>query len=302
MRKYILVLLGFFVVYLSDAYPFREPGDSVSVVLLGTGTPRPDPGASGPATAVVIGKKVLVFDAGAGVEVQLRKANLPIKGVTALFITHLHSDHTIGYPDLIFTSWVMGRKQPMDVYGPVGLKYMTKHLIKAYKEDIDIRINGLEHGSRDGYKVKVHEIDTGIVYQSDGVSVEAIPVLHGNWKKAYAYKVVTPQKTIVISGDTRYCPLLEQKSKNVDILIHEVYPENEREPEKRDGGSTWPQYLLSFHTSEAELGKLASVANPKLLILYHIVRHKTTDEKLIEGIKNAGFTGKVIVGKDLNVF
>ncbi len=117
---------------------------TTKVILLGTGTPYPDPATSGPATAVVVDGRVLLFDAGPGVMRRLKAANLPISGPEALFITHLHSDHTLGYADLILTSWVMRRRAPFPVYGPRGLRRMTRHLLAAYSEDIDIRENGLE--------------------------------------------------------------------------------------------------------------------------------------------------------------
>ena len=138
-----------------------KTAEKTAVVLLGTGTPRPDPKASGPATAVLVGSRVFVVDAGPGTERQLAAAKLPINGVTALFITHLHSDHTLGYPDLILTSWVMGRTKPFPVYGPRGLQRMTDHLLAAFAEDIQIRTEGLEHKSPNGYKVNVHEITRG---------------------------------------------------------------------------------------------------------------------------------------------
>jgi ribonuclease BN (tRNA processing enzyme) len=122
------------------------------VILLGTGTPYPDPAASGPATAVVVGGRVFLFDAGPGVMRRLRAANLPVNGPEALFITHLHSDHTLGYADLILTSWMMRRRAPFPVYGPRGLQRMTSHLLAAYSEDIEIRENGLEHEVAGGYR------------------------------------------------------------------------------------------------------------------------------------------------------
>ena len=114
------------------------------IVLLGTGTPYPDPHAFGPATAVVVGKRVFLFDAGAGVMRQVNAAGLPLTGPEATFITHLHSDHTLGYPDLILTSWIMQRQKPLEVYGPVGLRRMTNHLLAAFSEDIEVRTRGLE--------------------------------------------------------------------------------------------------------------------------------------------------------------
>ena len=274
--------------------------DSTVVVLLGTGMPRPNPNAASPATAVIYGKYVFLFDAGSCVERQLAAANLPINGVTALFITHLHSDHTLGYPDLIFTSWVMGRKNPMPAYGPKGLQRMTDNLIAAYSEDIDVRINGLEHQTTEGYKINVHEIESGLIYDSLGVRITAIPVPHGNWKKSYAYRIDTPDKSILISGDTCYYEELVKHAAGIDILVHEVYSESRVKPENREGGEDWPKYMKEFHTSDVELGKLASLIKPKLLILYHLIRMGASDEELLNGIRKGGFTGRAVVGYDLD--
>ncbi len=279
-----------------------SPGDSAVVVLLGTGMPRPDPDASGPATAVVVGRRTFLFDAGPGVERRLAAAHLPINGVTALFITHLHSDHTLGLPDLIFTSWVMGRSQPMQAYGPHGLRAMVDNIDAAWSEDIDVRTNGLEHDARGGWRVTVHEIKPGVVYDSGGVKVTAIPVLHGSWKEAYGYRIDTPDRSIVISGDTRPCPALEAASRGVDVLVHEVYPAAKLAPENRPDGSDWPEYMHQFHTSDVQLGQIAARAQPKLLVLTHIVRMGATDSELIAGVRKGGYKGRVVVGKDLERF
>ena len=187
---------------ISGASPRQTP-DSTVVILLGTGMPRPNPLASGPATAIVVGSRLSRFDAGPGVERQLSAAHLPINGVTSLFVTHLHSDHRLGLPDLIFTSWVMGRRAPLAAYGPHGLQQMTDHIVAAWSEDIVIRTNGLEHASKDGYRVDVHEIKPGVVYDSEGVKITAVSVSHGDWQEAYGYRIDTPTRSIVISGDTR---------------------------------------------------------------------------------------------------
>jgi ribonuclease BN (tRNA processing enzyme) len=274
--------------------------DSTMIVLLGTGTPRPDPEASGPATAVVVGARTFLFDAGSGVERQLSAARLPINGVTALFITHLHSDHTLGLPDLILTSWVMGRKTAMQAYGPHGLRAMVDQILAAWSEDIAVRTNGLEHEAANGYAVAVHEIAPGVVYDSGGVKVTAIPVLHGDWKEAYGYRIDTPTRSIVISGDTRPSPALAAAARGVDVLIHEVYPAAKLAPEPRPGGDDWPKYMRAFHTSDVELGRLAATARPRLLILQHVVsRLGATDADLIAAVRGGGFTGRVVVGKDL---
>lgn len=197
MTPALLVLL------LAATAPVQARIDSTTIVLLGTGGPRPNPAASGPATAVVVGSRVFLFDAGPGVERRLSAAGLPVDGVTALFVTHLHSDHTLGLPDLIFTSWVMGRRAPLAAFGPHGLRQMIDHIIAAWSEDIAIRTSGLEHEAPGGYRAAVHEIRPGAIYDSAGVRVTAIPVLHGSWKEAFAYRVDTPDRSIVISGDTR---------------------------------------------------------------------------------------------------
>jgi ribonuclease Z len=275
------------------------PSDSTTIVLLGTGMPRPNPDASGPATAIVVGSRVFLFDAGPGVERQLAAAKLPINGVTALFVTHLHSDHTLGLPDLIFTSWVMGRRSAMPAYGPHGLQQMVTHIVAAWSDDIRIRTDGLEHEAAGGYRMKVHEIRAGVVYDSGGVKVTAIAVSHGDWKEAYGYRIDTPGRSIVISGDTRPSDALKAAARGVDVLIHEAYPASHLAPENRPGGEEWPKYMRAFHTSDVELGELAAVARPALLILHHIVRMGGTDAELLAGVRRGGFAGRVVVGKDL---
>lgn len=275
---------------------------TTQVILLGTGTPYPDPAASGPATAVVVGGRLLLFDAGTGVMRRLRAANLPINGPEALFITHLHSDHTLGYADLILTSWVMRRRAPFPVYGPKGLRRMTNHLLAAYSEDINIRTRGLEHEVAGGYRVEVHEIHAGVVYEKDGVRVTAITVRHGNWKDAFGYRIDTADRSIVISGDTRPSEELVKAAQGVDLLIHEVYSAAHLKPEDRPGGTDWPRYCHEFHTSDVELGALAVRIRPKLLILDHIIRMGASDEELLAGVRAGGYNERVVIGRDLDKF
>lgn len=272
------------------------------VILLGTGTPYPDPAASGPATAVVVRGRVFLFDAGPGVMRRLKAASLPINGPEALFITHLHSDHTLGYADLMLTSWVMRRHTPFPVYGPPGLRRMTNHLLAAYSEDISIRTNGLEHEVAGAYRVDVHEIRGGVVYEKDGVRVTAIAVEHGAWKNAFAYRIDAANRSIVISGDTRPSAALVKAATGVDILIHEVYSAARLKPEDRPGGKDWPRYCREYHTSDVELGALAARIRPKLLILNHIIRMGASDEELLAGVLAGGYIGKVVIGKDLEKF
>ena len=276
--------------------------DSTTVILLGTGTPVPDPDASGPATAVVVRDRIFVVDAGPGVMRRLVAAGLPQNQITALFLTHLHSDHTLGYPDLLLTTWTVGRREPFDVYGPIGTKHMTDKIFNTWKEDIRIRVEGLERNSAGGYEVTVHEFGSGVIYDSAGVTVRAFRVPHGNWAESYGFRFDTPDKSIVISGDTAPTDSVVLWTEGADILIHESYPAVRLVPEERPGGELWPQYMREFHTSDEELGALASRASPDILILHHVVRMGGTDEELLQGLRRGGYTGRAFIGKDLQRF
>jgi ribonuclease BN (tRNA processing enzyme) len=233
---------------------------------------------------------------------RMSAAKLPVTGPTAAFITHLHSDHTLGYPDLILTTWVVGRQKPLEVYGPHGLQAMTDHILAAWKEDIDIRTNGLEHAPAAGRAVHVHEISPGVVYDSAGVKITAIPVLHGSWKEAYGYRIDTPDRSIVISGDTRPSPALEQAARGVDVLIHEAHPEGAAPGPAGVPSADRLQYMREFHTSDVELGRLAASANPKMLILYHFAARGPAADEMIATIQRAGYHGRIVAGKDLDRF
>lgn len=275
------------------------PPESVLVVLLGTGTPAPDPRREGPATAVVVGDRVFLFDAGVNVTRQLRGAGLPANRLAGVFFTHLHSDHTLGYPDLLITSWIAGRRAPFRVYGPHGTRRMTDLLLAAYSEDLELRTLGLEREWPGGYRVTVSEIAPGVVYDSAGVRITAFAVPHGSWREAFGYRVDAPGRSVVISGDTRASDAVERAARGADVLVHETYPAARLAPEKRPGGDLWPRYMKEFHTSDAELGALAARAEPKLLLLTHVVWMGGTEDELVRGIRAAGFTGRIEVGHDL---
>ncbi|MSU49676.1 MAG: MBL fold metallo-hydrolase [Opitutus sp.] len=284
--------------YFDPAQAFKPT--TATVVLLGTGMPVPNPDASGPATAIVMGDRVLLFDAGPGTMRRIAAAGLPINGLTAVFLTHLHTDHTLGYPDVIFTTWVMGRRTPLRVFGPTGLRRMTEHLLAAWSEDIDVRINGLERNPPGGFAVTAREIGPGVVFDESGVRVTAFAVPHGNWKKAFGYRIDTPERSIVISGDTAPSEELARAAKDCDLLIHEAYPAVRLNPEARPGGDVWPLYMKSFHTSDEEVGAIASRAGIKKLILHHLVRMAGTDEELLAGVRRGGFKGEIVIGRDLD--
>jgi ribonuclease BN (tRNA processing enzyme) len=274
------------------------------VVLLGTGTPIPDPDRSGPGVAIVAGGSVYLVDAGPGIvrraEAARRAgvAELTQPNLKVVFLTHLHTDHTLGLADLIFSPWVIGRGTPLEIFGPHGTLAMTNHLVAAYEEDIRIRVEGLEGQDRRACCANAHEIAPGVVYQDSNVRVTAFLVEHGSWPEAYGYRFDTADRSIVVSGDTRPSEAVVAACHGCDVLVHEVYDSAawaQRPPH-------WQRYHASFHTSAPALARLSARAQPRLLVLYHQLFWGTTPEQLIAEIRRAGYSGRVVSGNDLDVF
>lgn len=291
---------------------------STKLVMLGVGTPNACINASGPSLAIVVNDVAYLVDVGPGVVRQAHKA-YHLKKINALkpdllkiaFITHLHSDHTLGLADLIFTPWVLERNEPLKLYGPKGLKEMAMHLEQAYKIDINFRINGPEKANELGYKCDVHEIEEGVIYKDENVEVEAFKVEHGDLD-CFGYKFKSEDKTIVISGDTKALKIVEEKAKDVDILVHEV----EYTKGLKDRDPKWYNYHKSVHTLSVDLANILKEAKPKLTVTTHRIYHmnildnskdiikkmEIRDDLILEEIKDAGYLGKVINGHDLDVF
>lgn len=274
------------------------PQSRTRVVLLGTGTPNADPQRHGPATAIVVDDAVYLVDFGPGVVRRAAAAGLPIPKLTRAFVTHLHSDHTAGYSDLIFTPWVLERSEPLQVYGPPGLAQMTEHLLAAYAEDVRIRLDGLEPANTTGYQVSAHEITPGEIYKDDKVTVRAFPVPHGSWKHAYGFRFATPDRVIVVSGDTTFSDALAEAAQGADVLLHEVICAAGLAKRTPD----WKAYHTAFHTTGPDVGRIAARAQPKLLVLHHVLLSGCTQQQLLDEIRAGGFTGRVVIGNDLDVF
>jgi len=276
------------------------------VVLLGTGNPNPDPNHSGPSVAIIANERPYLVDFGAGLIRQAAAltpryggalAELDIRNLKTAFLTHLHSDHTVGYPDLILTPWVMGRDEPLEVFGPEGLTAMTEYTLRAYQEDIKYRLHGLEPANNQGWRVNAHEIGEGVIYQDQNVEVEAFLVKHGDLPNAFGFRFTTVDKVIVISGDTAPCENIKKYSKNADILVHEVYCKGAFD--RQD--DLWKRYHLDHHTSTHELAELAKETKPKLLVLYHTLYWGSDDQDLLDEIGEI-YNGLVVVGADFQVF
>ncbi|WP_167610126.1 MBL fold metallo-hydrolase [Maribellus sediminis] len=276
------------------------------VILLGTGTPNPDPDHAGSSVAILVNDNAYLVDFGAGLVRNAARMTpqyggefpqLEAKNLKLAFLTHLHSDHTIGLPDLLLTPWVLERDVPLELYGPVGTKHLADNIVEAYKADIDYRLNGLEPANETGWKVNTHEFEEdGIIYVDSLVKVEAFHVEHGSWINAFGFRFTTPDKTIVLSGDTRPCENILNYSKGADILVHEVYSYHRWT--KRN--EFWKKYHAANHTSSLELGELAAKTKPGKLVLYHLLSWGDTEEDLLNEIATK-YDGEVIVGHDCMV-
>jgi ribonuclease BN (tRNA processing enzyme) len=293
------------------------------VVLLGTGTPVPDPDRSGPATAVVVGDSVYLVDFGPGV-VRRAQAAVIERGISPLepgnlkvaFVTHLHSDHTGGYSDLIFTGWTSGRTVPLEVYGPTGLNSMTEHILQAYRVDIETRTNpeGNQRAISEGWKVNSHEIKPGVVYKDANVTVTAFPTKHA--MESYGYRFDTPDRRIVISGDTGPTEETIKACSGCDVLIHDAQTLDmyRKMPERMHAFTT------KYHTTTEQLAVLAAEAKPKLLVVYHTIGFRPgisppkflsslqsgaptrSTEEILQDEIGSRYSGQFVIGKDLDVY
>jgi ribonuclease BN (tRNA processing enzyme) len=290
----------------------KTSAQATQVVLLGTGTPSPDPERSGPSTAIVVNGTPYLIDFGPGVVRRIAAASQQgVKGLTVVnvrvaFLTHLHSDHTTGYADLILTPWSVGRSEPLEVYGPKGLQHMTNHILEAYRDDIAIRRRDKQMlgvpEQAEGYNTHAHEITPGTVYKDANVTVNAFLVNHGDVPQAFGYRFETADRTIVISGDAAPSQSIVDSCNGCDVLIHEAYSMmtyNAVSP-------GYQEYRRRHHTSSHEVAEIAKKARPGLLVLYHRanpggVGRPNPEQSLLEEVRQL-YGGKVVIGHDLDVF
>ncbi len=276
------------------------------VVLLGAGTPNADPDRSGPSTAIVVDDRSYIVDAGPGVVRRATAAaakhdlvGLRAPNLATVFLTHLHSDHTVGLPDLVFTPWVLEREEPLALFGPPGTEAMAANIGQAYSADVAIRLRGLEPANAEGYRIDATDVEPGLVFEDDLVRVFAFAVPHATWEHAYGYRFETPDRTVVVSGDTG--PALDvmvRACDGCDVLVHEAYAQVGWE--KRD--AVWQRYHAAAHTSGPELGRIAAAARPGLLVLTHqLLWLGATPEDLLAEVASE-WGGPVVYGNDLDAF
>jgi len=277
-----------------DSFSANSP--DIKVTLLGTGTPVPLMERFGPSILVQAGRETLLFDAGRGCLQRLRQVNVSYDQINALFLTHLHSDHIVGLPDLWLTGWLLSRRSTqLNVFGPLGTDEMIKNLQKAYAFDIKMRIED-DKTPEEGSKFLVSEIQEGIIYEKNGVKVIAFEVDHYPIVPAFGYRIEYNGHSVVLSGDTRYSENLIKFGRGADLLIHEVVIA----PDTLS--KTNPDYhIFAHHTTIEQACKIFNETKPKLAAYSHIVKLHRNEQDLLERTK-ANYPGQFIIGEDLMSF
>jgi len=270
----------------------------IRVTLLGTGTPRPLIARFGPSTLVEAGREKIVIDAGRGVAQRLWQVGVSYGDVTAVLLTHLHSDHVVGLPDLWLTGWLVARiDRPLDLWGPAGTVEMASHLEAAFAVDRAIRVSD-DGMPAAGGRITAHDIGEQIVFERNGVKVTAFLVDHGALKPALGYRIDYAGHSVVLSGDTRQSPNLIRVARGTDLLIHEVAAI----PEAGLAGDAHLRVIASHHTIPERAGDVFTAAHPKLAVYSHIVLRGggTTDD--IVRLTRTTYDGPLVVGADLMRF
>lgn len=278
---------------------------ATKLIVLGSGTPNPDPNRAGSAYAVVVNETPYLIDFGPGVIRRAASLSPPwggkieamtVKNFEHAFLTHIHSDHSAGLADLLLTPWIMGRDKKLNLYGPKGLEQMASSTLEAFEDDINYRIYGTQPSNKMGYKFNFYLLSEGLIYEDENVSVEAFTVPHGSFDDAYGFRFTTEDKVIVFSGDTGPSKTLEKFAAGADILVHEVYSNAGFLKKTKD----WQIYHQGHHTSTFEVGEIASRAKPKLLLLSHILFWGSTTDEILKETQST-YKGEIKIAEDLMI-
>jgi ribonuclease Z len=262
-----------------------ESSDETRVTLLGTGTPFPNAERFGSAILVEVAGKKLLFDCGRGVVIRLTEAGVNPKDIDGLFLSHLHSDHVVGIPDLWLSGWFLGRSKPLQIWGSPGIHGMAEHLVQAFAFDIRIRQVPPDPLPSKGVEIDAHEVAQGEIYNDGSTQVSAFLVDHGTVKPAFGYRIDSGGHSVVISGDTRFCQNLVDFARGADSLIHAAWLPNSKNPS--------PSSERSIASAE-DAGRVFAIVKPKLAIIYHY----KDEEGLWDAVRKE-YKGPLVIGKDL---
>jgi ribonuclease Z len=276
------------------------------LIILGSGTPNPDPERYGSGYAVVVNESAYIVDFGPGIVRRISAMSptwggdfpsMELQNINTAFLTHIHSDHSGALADLILTPWIMGRDAPLKLYGPSGLEAMSKNITEAYIDDINYRLYGSQPANELGFKTNVTEIvDDGSIYKDQNVEVIAFKNNHGDFKNSFGFLFITDDKRILFSGDTAVSANLKKYGNDLDILVHEVFSSETFVNKTKD----WQIYHQAHHTSSIDLGIIADELQPKKLVMSHILFWGASEESILNDI-GVNFSGQALIAKDLMV-
>jgi ribonuclease Z len=271
--------------------------NTMKVTLLGTGIPDPKPTRYGSGVLVEAGPHKLIVDCGRCILQRLSETGVPLKEANKVFLTHLHSDHTVGLPDLWLTPWIFGRwEQPFYVWGPPGTSHMMAKLQEAYAYDLDIRpVHDLL--PTEGAEIEALDIPAGVVFDRDGVKVTAFEVDHRPIVPSYGYRIDYAGRSVVLSGDTRYSENLIEHARRADVLIHNV---GAARPEDLAVSERYRR-IMDLHLSPEKAGDVFNQTQPRLAVYTHMVLFKVTEEEVMTRTRTT-YTGPLVIGEDLMSF
>lgn len=275
------------------------------LILLGTkGGPRVGGKRSNPANALVVDDRLYIIDCGMGVTAQAVKAGLDLGKMRAIFISHMHSDHELEFGNLLYNTWAAGQlRETVNAYGPKGLAAMAKNYWATNTADIHTRI--ADEGRADPASLlEVHEFDgqQGVIMDDGLVKVTAFTTPHPPLKDL-AYRFDTPYGSVVISGDTAFNPALAEFARDCDLLVHETLyvPGVDALVKRAHQGAEFRNHLLSSHTAAEDVGKIATMARAKKLVLTHFVPGDMDwiTDAMWHDAAAKNYSGEIIVGHDL---
>jgi ribonuclease Z len=292
MFRYKTFFALIFLTALLCAFPAQKT-QPMQLILLGTGYPYPSPDRAGPSCAIVMGEKTFIFDAGRGIGMRIAAAGISWSSIEAAFLTHLHSDHIDGLPDLFHSTWEFGVGRPFELYGPKGTKEIANGVLQFYGPDILIRRDLTEKLPAEGARINVHEIQEGVVYNTPEARITAFVEEHPPVNPAFGYRIDAGKHSVVITGDTRPNQNLVRFATGADILVHEAYV---RKNAVADNDPRWSIY--KYHSSAREAGEMAAKSKVKVLVLTHLMPLSASEQDFLDEARKS-FTGKIIVGRDL---
>jgi len=283
--------------FVAALLPADARGQQLRVTLLGTGCPAAVMNRFGPSTLVEAGDQKFLFDAGRGALQRLTQLDVRWQDVQGVFLSHLHSDHVVGFPDLWLTGWLIvpGRKVPLQVRGPTGTAAMMSHLQQAFAYDVRIRTEN-DGVSPEGVALAVEEIGEGVVYDKGGVKITSFEVDHAPVKPALGYRIDYSGRSIVLSGDTRVSQNLLRHAQSVDVLVHEVFAPATLQPAGVPAARA--KSIVDYHTTPEQAGEVFARLKPKLAVYSHICMPSATEEDLVPGTRKT-YTGPLELGEDL---